>query len=267
MLEAIQTDPFLTASVKILKEEPFDKKNKELDVMFKTIKDLALQIIKDSPNIPSEAQFAIKNIDSPTFLVNFISSNMNADVSKKQEMLEEMNLKNRVMKVLEHLSAEAQMLEMKNEIQNKVRKDLDKQQREYFLHQQMRTIQDELGDNPQEQDIKEFRDRAEKKKWNKDVEKLFYKELEKLQRMNPQGAEYTVQMNYIDTMLDLPWNEFSKDNLNLNRSRKVLEKDNFGLEKVKDRIMEYLAVLKIKGNMKSPILCFYGPPGVGKTSL
>ena len=267
MLEAIQTDPFLTASVKILKEEPFDKKNKELDVMFKTIKDLALQIIKDSPNIPSEAQFAIKNIDSPTFLVNFISSNMNADVSKKQEMLEEMNLKNRVMKVLEHLSAEAQMLEMKNEIQNKVRKDLDKQQREYFLHQQMRTIQDELGDNPQEQDIKEFRDRAEKKKWNKDVEKLFYKELEKLQRMNPQGAEYTVQMNYIDTMLDLPWNEFSKDNLNLNRSRKVLEKDHFGLEKVKDRIMEYLAVLKIKGNMKSPILCFYGPPGVGKTSL
>ncbi|MDB2408493.1 endopeptidase La [Crocinitomicaceae bacterium] len=267
MLEAIQTDPFLTASVKILKEEPFDKKNKELDVMFKTIKDLALQIIKDSPNIPSEAQFAIKNIDSPTFLVNFISSNMNADVSKKQEMLEEMNLKNRVMKVLEHLSAEAQMLEMKNEIQNKVRKDLDKQQREYFLHQQMRTIQDELGDNPQEQDIKEFRDRAEKKKWNKDVEKLFYKELEKLQRMNPQGAEYTVQMNYIDTMLDMPWNEFSKDNLNLNRSRKVLEKDHFGLEKVKDRIMEYLAVLKIKGNMKSPILCFYGPPGVGKTSL
>ena len=267
MLEATQTDPFLTASVKILKEEPFDKKNKELDVMFKTIKDLALQIIKDSPNIPSEAQFAIKNIDSPTFLVNFISSNMNADVSKKQEMLEEMNLKNRVMKVLEHLSAEAQMLEMKNEIQNKVRKDLDKQQREYFLHQQMRTIQDELGDNPQEQDIKECRDRAEKKKWNKDVEKLFYKELEKLQRMNPQGAEYTVQMNYIDTMIDLPWNEFSKDNLNLNRSRKVLEKDHFGLEKVKDRIMEYLAVLKIKGNMKSPILCFYGPPGVGKTSL
>ncbi|MDG2154257.1 MAG: endopeptidase La [Crocinitomicaceae bacterium] len=267
MLEAIQTEPFLTASVKILNEEPFDKKNKELDVMFKTIKDLALQIIKDSPNIPSEAQFAIKNIDSPTFLVNFISSNMNADVSKKQEMLEEMNLKSRVMKVLEHLSAEAQMLEMKNEIQNKVRKDLDKQQREYFLHQQMRTIQDELGDNPQEQDIKEFRDRAEKKKWNKDVEKLFFKELEKLQRMNPQGAEYTVQMNYIDTMLDLPWNEFSKDNLNLNRSRKVLEKDHFGLEKVKDRIMEYLAVLKIKGNMKSPILCFYGPPGVGKTSL
>ena len=267
MIEAIQTEPFLTASVKILNEQPFDQKNKELNVMFKTIKDLALQIIKDSPNIPSEAQFAIKNIDSPTFLVNFISSNMNADVSKKQEMLEEMDLKTRVMKVLEHLSAEAQMLEMKNEIQNKVRKDLDKQQREYFLHQQMRTIQDELGDNPQDQDVREFRERAEKKKWNSDVQNLFFKELDKLQRMNPQGAEYTVQMNYIDTMLDLPWDEFSKDNLDLKRSRKVLEKDHFGLEKVKDRILEYLAVLKIKGNMKSPILCFCGPPGVGKTSL
>ena len=267
MINEISSDPFLTASVKILGEQPFDKKNKELNVMFKSIKDLALQIIKDSPNIPSEAQFAIKNIDSPTFLVNFISSNMNADVSKKQDMLEEMDLKKRVMKVLEHLSAEAQMLEMRNEIQNKVRKDLDQQQREYFLHQQMRTIQDELGDNPQEQDVKEFRDRAETKKWNKDVKKLFHKELDKLQRMNPQGAEYTVQMNYIDTMLDLPWNEFSKDNLNLKRSRKILERDHFGLEKVKERIMECLAVLKIKGNMKSPILCFYGPPGVGKTSL
>jgi ATP-dependent Lon protease len=267
MINEISSDPFLTASVKVLGEQAFDKKNKELNVMFKSIKDLALQIIKDSPNIPSEAQFAIKNIDSPTFLVNFISSNMNADVSKKQDMLEEMDLKKRVMKVLEHLSMEAQMLEMRNEIQNKVRKDLDQQQREYFLHQQMRTIQDELGDNPQEQDVKEFRDRAETKKWNKDVKKLFHKELDKLQRMNPQGAEYTVHMNYIDTMLDLPWNEFSKDNLNLNRSRKILERDHFGLEKVKDRIMEYLAVLKIKGNMKSPILCFYGPPGVGKTSL
>ncbi len=267
MINEVSSEPFLTASVKVLGEQTFDKKNKELNVMFKSIKDLALQIIKDSPNIPSEAQFAIKNIDSPTFLVNFISSNMNADVSKKQDMLEEMDLKKRVMKVLEHLSMEAQMLEMRNEIQDKVRKDLDQQQREYFLHQQMRTIQDELGDNPQEQDVREFRERAEKKKWNKDVQKLFYKELNKLQRMNPQGAEYTVQMNYIDTMLDLPWNEFSKDNMNLKRSKKILERDHFGLEKVKERIIEYLAVLKIKGNMKSPILCFCGPPGVGKTSL
>ena len=159
------------------------------------------------------------------------------------------------------------MLEMRNEIHNKVRKDLDKQQREYFLQQQMRTIQDELGDNPQEQDVIEFRKRAKTKKWTMEVGKLFHKELDKLQRMNPQGAEYTVQMNYIDTMIELPWNEYSKDNLNLKRSRKILERDHFGLEKVKERIMEYLAVLKIKGNMKSPILCFYGPPGVGKTSL
>lgn len=267
MLEMTQTDPFMRAKVEILKEQKFDTANKELNMMFKNIKDLALQIIKDSPNIPSEAQFAIKNIDSPTFLVNFISSNMNADVAKKQEMLEELELKARVMKVLEHLSMESQMLEMRNEIHNKVRKDLDKQQREYFLHQQMRTIQDELGDNPQEQDVRDFKKRAKTKKWTKEVDKLFHKELEKLQRMNPQGAEYTVQMNYIETMVDLPWNEFSKDNLNLKRARKILERDHFGLEKVKERIMEYLAVLKIKGNMKSPILCFYGPPGVGKTSL
>tara|TARA_B100001287_G_scaffold262745_1_gene252974 strand:- start:14155 stop:16566 length:2412 start_codon:yes stop_codon:yes gene_type:complete len=267
MIEMTQTDPFMRASVEILKEEKFDIANKELNMMFKNIKDLALQIIKDSPNIPSEAQFAIKNIDSPTFLVNFISSNMNADVSKKQDMLEEMDIKTRVLKVLEHLSMESQMLEMRNEIHNKVRKDLDKQQREYFLHQQMRTIQDELGDNPQEQDIRDFRERAKTKKWTKEVGKLFQKELDKLQRMNPQGAEYTVQLNYIDTMIELPWNEYSKDNLDLTRSRKILERDHFGLEKVKERIMEYLAVLKIKGNMKSPILCFYGPPGVGKTSL
>ena len=267
MIEMTQIDPFMRASVEILNEQKFDTANKELNMMFKNIKDLALQIIKDSPNIPSEAQFAIKNIDSPTFLVNFISSNMNADVSKKQEMLEEMDIKSRVMKVLEHLSMESQMLEMRNEIHNKVRKDLDKQQREYFLHQQMRTIQDELGDNPQEQDIRDFKERAKTKKWSKEVGSLFKKELDKLQRMNPQGAEYTVQLNYIDTMIELPWNEYSKDNLDLKRSRRILERDHFGLEKVKERIMEYLAVLKIKGNMKSPILCFYGPPGVGKTSL
>ena len=153
---------------------------------------------------------------------------MNADVSKKQEMLEEMDIKNRVLKVLEHLSMESQMLEMRNEIHNKVRKDLDKQQREYFLHQQMRTIQDELGDNPQEQDIRDFRERAKTKKWTKEVGKLFQKELDKLQRMNPQGAEYTVQLNYIDTMIELPWNEYSKDNLDLKRSRKILERDHFG---------------------------------------
>jgi ATP-dependent Lon protease len=263
----LQTEPYMKAKVKVFKETSVSKKDKELSVMINTIKELALQIIRDSPNIPSEAQFALGNIDSPTFLVNFISSNMNADVSKKQEMLEEMDMKKRVTMVMEHLTLEVQMLEMRNEIQNKVKRDLDRQQREYFLHQQMRTIQDELGDNPQDQDVAEFRERATAKKWSEKVEKAFYKELDKLQRMNPQGAEYTVQMNFLDVMLDLPWNEYTKDNLDLKRAKKILERDHAGLEKVKERILEYLAVLKIRGNMKSPILCFYGPPGVGKTSL
>ena len=267
MLQATQSEPYMKAKVKVLTEKPLDAANKELEVMFSTIKDLALQIVRESPNIPSEAQFAIGNIDSPTFLVNFISSNMNADVSKKQSMLEEMDMKKRVLLVLEHLTAEVQLLEMKNEIQNRVRKDLDKQQREYFLHQQMRTIQDELGDNPQIQDVRELEQRAIQKKWDERVSKLFQKELDKLQRMNPQGAEYTVQLNYLDLLLDLPWGDFTKDLLDLKRAKKILERDHFGLEKVKERILEYLAVLKLKGNMKAPILCFYGPPGVGKTSL
>jgi len=267
MVQPVQTEPYMRSVVKMLDEKPFDKKNKELEVMIKTIKDMSLQIIRDSPNIPSEASFAIGNIDSPSFLVNFISSNMNADVDKKQEMLEELDMKKRVMMVLEHLGMEVQMLEMKNEIQSKVKKDMDRQQREYFLHQQMRTIQDELGYNPQEQDVRDMDIRADLKKWDEKVAKLFQKELEKLGRMNPQGAEYTVQLNYLELLLDLPWGEYSTDNLDLNRARKILERDHFGLEKVKERILEYLAVLKLKGNMKSPILCFYGPPGVGKTSL
>jgi len=267
IVQPTQTEPYMRSVVKMLEEKPFDKKNKELDVMIKTIKDMSLQIIRDSPNIPSEASFAIGNIDSPSFLVNFISSNMNADVNKKQEMLEELDMKKRVMMVLEHLSMEVQMLEMKNEIQSRVKKDMDRQQREYFLHQQMRTIQDELGYNPQEQDVRDMDQRADKKKWDEKVAKLFQKELDKLGRMNPQGAEYTVQLNYLELLLDLPWGEYSTDNLDLNRARKILERDHFGLEKVKERILEYLAVLKLKGNMKSPILCFYGPPGVGKTSL
>ena len=267
LVAPVQTEPYMTAKVKMLDESKTNLKSKEMQMMIKSVKDLALRIIKDSPNIPSEASFAIGNIDSPTFLVNFISSNMNADVSKKQEMLEELDMKKRVMKVLEHLNLEIEMLIMSNEIQSKVRKDMDRQQREYFLHQQMRTIQDELGDNPQDSDVRDMRLRAKKKKWDEKVEKLFYKEMDKFQRMNPQGAEYTVQLNYLDMLLDLPWGEYSKDKLDLNRAKKILERDHYGLEKVKERILEYLAVLKLKGNMKSPILCFYGPPGVGKTSL
>ena len=267
IVQPVSTEPYMKANTKLLVEERIDTNNQEMDVMIKSIKDLAVQIIQESPNIPSEASFAIGNIDSPTFLVNFISSNMNADVSKKQEMLDELNVEKRAMMVLEHLTLEVQLLEMKNEIQSKVRKDIDKQQREYFLHQQMRTIQDELGGTPQQQDIIEKEKLAKDKKWDETVERLFFKELDKLSRMNPQGAEYTVQTNYLDLMLELPWGDYSEDNLDLNRSKKILERDHYGLEKVKERILEYLAVLKLKGNMKSPILCFYGPPGVGKTSL
>lgn len=268
--EPYQTEPFMRAKVRYLSDvtpKKSAKADKELELMNRSIKDLALQIIKDSPNIPSEAAFAIGNIDSPVFLVNFISSNMNADVPKKQELLEELDFGKRARLVMEHLTLESQLLEMRNEIQSKVRDDMDRQQREYFLHQQIRTIQDELGDNPQEQDVRDLELRATKKKWDERVAKLFKKELDKLRRMNPQGAEYTVQLNFLDTLLDLPWNEFSKDNLDLKHAEKILNKDHFGLEKVKERILEYLAVLKLKGDMKSPILCFYGPPGVGKTSL
>jgi ATP-dependent Lon protease len=267
LVEPIQSEPYIKATVNYLSETKVDFKTKEMEVMISSIKDLALQIIRDSPNIPSEASFAIGNIDSPSFLVNFISSNMNADVSKKQEMLNELDTRKRIMMVLEYLTLESQMQQMRNEIQSKVRKDMDRQQREYFLHQQIRTIQDELGGNPHELDVAELHERATAKKWDEKTEKVFYKELDKLKRMNPQGAEYTVQLNYLDLMLDLPWGVFSKDVLDLKRAKTILERDHYGLEKVKERILEYLAVLKLKGNMKAPILCFYGPPGVGKTSL
>jgi ATP-dependent Lon protease len=266
-LEAAQSEPFLEAKVVMLPEIKPAENDIEFEAIFETVKDLALRIIRDSPNIPSEAAFAIKNIESPTFLINFICSNVNADVRKKQEMLEVSELKQRAQKVLEHLTFEVKMLDMRNEITQKARVDIDKQQREFFLHQQMRTIQEELGQSPQEQDINELKQRAKKKRWSEKVEKVFNKELDKLQRMNPQAAEYSVQLNYLDTLLDVPWNEFSKDVLDVKRAEEILDRDHFGLKKVKERILEYLAVLKLKGDMKSPILCFYGPPGVGKTSL
>ncbi|MBP6459166.1 MAG: endopeptidase La [Crocinitomicaceae bacterium] len=263
----LQSEPYLRANIKLLTEKKVNKKSPEMEAVFTSIKENALEIIKQSPNIPSEASFAIGNIDSPTFLVNFICSNMNADVSKKQMLLEELDIKKRSYMVLEHLSMETEVLKIRNEIQSKVRQDIDKQQREYFLNQQIRTIQDELGDNPQEQEVEELQRRASSKLWDEKIEKIFFKELNKLQRMNPQGAEYTVQLNYLDMLLELPWGEYSVDNLDLKRAEKILNRDHFGLEDVKRRILEYLAVLKLKGDMKSPILCFYGPPGVGKTSL
>lgn len=263
----VQESPYFKAQVLGLEEKRVDLRNDANVALVGSVKDLAIQIIKDSPNIPSEATFAIKNIESPTFLVNFIASNLGSEVSKKQQLLEENDISKRIEEVLNLLSYELKMLNMKNEIQSKVKMDIDRQQREYFLNQQMRTIQDELGDNPVENEIKEFEKRAANKKWGEKIEKAFRKEITKLSRMNPQGAEYSVQLNYIDLMLDLPWSEYSKDNFDLKHAKDVLERDHFGLEKVKERILEYLAVLKLKGDLKSPILCLYGPPGVGKTSL
>ncbi|HEY0976612.1 MAG TPA: endopeptidase La [Flavobacteriales bacterium] len=267
MIEVVKVDPYFTASVKEFTETRPDKTDKEFDALVSSLKDLAINIIKASPHIPTEAGFAIKNIDSPSFLVNFVSSNMNAEVADKQRMLEVADLRERAKLLLANLTKELQMLEMKNEIQSKVRTEVDKQQREYFLHQQMKTIQDELGGNPIEQEIEEMREKAAKKKWTEKVGETFEKELTKLQRMNPAGAEFSVQYNYVQLLLELPWGEYSEDKFDLKSAQKILDRDHFGMEKVKERIIEHLAVLKLKGDMKAPIVCLYGPPGVGKTSL
>ena len=265
--EIKQTEPYLKASIRAFAETRPSKDDKEFDALVSSLKDLALQIVKHSPHIPSEAGFALKNIESPSFLINFISSNMNAPVAEKQKMLEVLDLKERATLVLSNLTKELQMLELKNQIQSKVKVDLDKQQRDYFLHQQMKTIQEELGENSFAQDILEMKARAIHKKWTKEVSDAFEKALGKLERMNPNAAEYSIQTNYLEVLLDLPWSDNTTDNFDLKRAEKVLNKDHFGMEKVKERILEHLAVLKLKGNMKSPILCLYGPPGVGKTSL
>ena len=263
----VQTDPYFKAVVESFNDTKPKKNDKRFNALVDSVKDLALNIIKQSPNIPSEASIAIRNIDSDSFLINFISSNMNADVHEKQMLLETASIHDRATLALGILTKELQMLEMKNEIQSKVKTDLDQQQREFFLHQQMKTIQEELGGNPMDEEIKEFKERAEKKKWGKEVKETFEKELDKLQRMNPASAEYSVQNNYIDVLLDLPWNEYTKDNFDLKRAKRILDRDHYGLDKVKERILEHLAVLKLKGDMKSPIICLVGPPGVGKTSL
>ncbi|HIA37106.1 MAG TPA: endopeptidase La [Flavobacteriales bacterium] len=267
IIEPVQTEPYFKAKIEAYGHVESVRSDKKFQALVGSLKDLALQIIKQSPNIPTEAAFAIKNIDNPSFLVNFTSSNMSAEVEEKQKLLEVVDLTERATLLLGHLTKELQMLELKNDIQSKVRTDIDKQQKEFFLHQQMKQIQEELGENPVEQEIEEMRKTAKKKKWNKDIAKQFNKELDKLQRMNPAVGEYGVQMNYLETLLDLPWGEYTKDRFDIKDAEKILNEDHYGLEKVKDRILEHLAVLKLKGNMKSPILCFLGPPGVGKTSL
>lgn len=266
-VEDILSDkPYHVARISPL-EDSVEEPKEEADAVAATLKDLAIKIIKLSSNIPAEATFAVKNIESPSFLINFLASNSELKMEEKQKLLEMNNVVKRGLYLLEHLSKEVQMLELKSDIQSKVKSDLDQQQREFLLHQQMKTIQDELGGNPLDQEIAEYRKKAKAKKWSKDVAKEFSKELDKLQRLNPATGEYSVQVNYIQTMLELPWNEYTKDNFNLTRANRILDKDHFGLEMVKDRILEHLAVLKLKGDMKSPILCLVGPPGVGKTSL
>ena len=263
----VSESPYMTAKIKDVKEVVPNDKNVEFKAVIESIKDLSLEIIKQSPNIPSEASFAIKNIESNSFLVNFVSSNMNISVSEKQKILEINNLHQRALLTLKHMNVELQRLELKNDIQSKVQNDMNQQQREYFLHQQMKTIQEELGGISYEEEIDEMKKRADVKPWD-DITKIhFDKEIGKLQRMNPQVAEYSIQRNYLDLLLDLPWNKFSKDKLDLNRAQRILNRDHFGLDEVKKRIIEYLAVLKIRDDMKSPILCLHGPPGVGKTSL
>jgi ATP-dependent Lon protease len=262
-----KSEPYFMATVESLADKKPLRKDPEFEAIVRSLKELSLKIIKLSTNIPPEASFAIRNIESSAFLINFICSNSDIKILEKQRLLEINELKKRGILLLEYLTRELQMLELKNDIQTKVKLDLDQQQREFLLHQQMKTIQDELGGSPIDQEIEELKARGSKKKWSDTVRKTFEKEVDKLQRMNPAAGEYSVQMNYLQTLLDLPWKEYSKDNFDLKRAQRILDKDHFGLDKVKERILEHLAVLKLKGDMKSPILCLYGPPGVGKTSL
>ena len=265
--ELIQEEPYLVAKVQEAKEDKEVDDPKEFGAIIDSIKEQALEVIKENPMLPSEASFAIKNIQSDSFLVNFISSNMELSVMQKQVVLEKDNLKERALLTLKNLNKELQKLQLRNDIQSKTRSDLDQQQREYYLNQQLKTIQEELGGVNNDAELDEMRKKARTKKWTKEVGETFDKELARLRRMNPQMAEYGVQRNYLELMLELPWGIFSDDKFNLKEAVKILDRDHFGLEKVKERIIEHLAVLKLRGDMKSPIICLYGPPGVGKTSL
>ncbi len=266
LIEMVQVEPYFKAKVMPFSEQKPEETNKEFDAVVGNIRDVALSIIEKSPHIPTEAQFAIKNIESASFLINFISSNLNISVAEKQELLAIADLSERAIKVLEHLNKELQMLELKNQIQSKVKVDLDKQQKEYFLHQQMKLIQEELGGGISKE-IEDLRAKAALKKWPQKVQEVFEKEISKLERVNQASPEYPLTLNYIETLIELPWNEFTEDNFDLKNAIKILDKQHFGLKKVKDRVLEHLAVLKLRKDMKSPIICLVGPPGVGKTSL
>ncbi|HYG20339.1 MAG TPA: endopeptidase La [Ohtaekwangia sp.] len=265
--EFVQEEPFLTARIELQTEPLLNVNGKEAKALVQSLKDAASKILKLNPEIPQEAQVALDNISSMSFLVHFLSSNLNADVSEKQKILETQNIIDRSTLLLQYMLKDIQMLEIKHEIQKKVHTDIDQQQRDYFLRQQIKVLQDELGFDGPDKEVEKFRKRAETKKWSKAAKEHFNRELDKLLRINPMAAEYPVAMNYVEFMLDLPWAEYTQDDFDLKRARKILDQDHFGLEKVKTRILEYLAVLKLKKDMKGPILCLYGPPGVGKTSL
>lgn len=267
VVSVLQTSPYMTAQVKATPEARGGEDEKDFEIIIGSLKDLSVKIVKLNPNINPEASFAVKNIENSTYLINYICANTEINVNDKQKLLEAPTLRERGMRLLEHLVREIQLLELKNELQSKVKYEIDQQQREFLLHQQMKTIQNELGGNPIEKEVEEYRLRATKKLWNDEVAKVFNRELDKLSRLNPAAAEYSVQVNYIQTLLELPWNEYTTDNLDLRNAQRVLDEDHYGLEEVKERILEHLAVLKLKGDLKSPILCLYGPPGVGKTSL
>ena len=264
--ELIQSEPFIKARIEVL-NDIIPANDKEFDASMMSIKELAGNIIKLNPQMPSEAAIVLKNIVSPVTLTHFISSNLNISITEKQKLLEIADMQERIKIVMEYLNKELQMLEMKNQIQGKVRQEIDKQQRDYFLSQQLKTIQEELGMNSSDKDVQRLREKASKMKLPVKAKEQVDKELDKLQRMNPAAAEYSVVLNYVDLILDLPWGIYTQDNFNIKNAKKVLDKDHYGIDKIKERILEYLAVLKLKGDMKSPILCLVGPPGVGKTSL
>ena len=263
----IKDEPYMVASVAMLEEEFPSPEDNKLQALVQSLKEAAGRILRLNPEIPQEAQAALDNIDSPSFLTHFLSSNINVEVADKQKLLETNDGMERANLLLEYMLKEIQLLELRHEIQSKVHSDIDQQQRDYFLRQQMKVLQDELGDGGTDQEIEKMRARGTQKQWPKPVAQHFFKELDKLSRMNPMAAEHPVTFNYVEFLLDLPWNEFTKDNFDLKKAKRTLDRDHYGLEKVKDRIIEYLAVLKLKKNMKGPILCLYGPPGVGKTSL
>ncbi len=265
--EITATEPYLRGRITPFGDSSPVPRDRQFKALIQSIKDMAMQIVQKSGAVPFEATFAIRNIESPWFMVNFIASNLVAKMEDRQKLLEINDITKFANELLKFLNKEMQMVDLKQQIQSKVKTDLDKQQREYLLNQQLRTIQEELGGTPNEQDIKELTQKAAKKKWSKEVADVFNKELQKLQRMNPQQADYGIQHNYLEYLVELPWNEYTKDNFDLEHAQKVLDKDHFGLEKIKDRIVEHLAVLKLKNDMKAPILCLVGPPGVGKTSL